>query len=129
MSQENVEIVRRTVSQFMATGEPVWDAMDHKVECYDHDVPDGGHHHGHDGFVRFTENWSEAWAEWSVDPQEYLDAGDSVVVFFRMKAKGQSGITLERDDAIVYKLRGDRIIRIDYYDDRAEALEAVGLSE
>ncbi len=46
-----------------------------------------------------------------------------------MKAKGQSGITLERDDAIVYKLRGDRIIRIDYYNNRAEALEAVGLSE
>jgi ketosteroid isomerase-like protein len=129
MSRENVALVRRTLGAFMSTGEPAWEAMDDKIECYDHDVPEGGHHRGHEGFVRFVENWSEAWAEWSLDVQEYLDAGDSVVVFVRMKARGQSGIELERDDAIVYRVDGDRIVRIDYYNNRPEALEAVGLSE
>lgn len=127
MSQGNVELVRRTLSEFIASGEPVWEAMDDKIECYDHDVPEGGRHLGHEGFVRFVENWSEAWAEWSMDVQEYLDAGNSVVVFVRMKVRGQSGVALERDDAIVYKVHGDRIVRIDYYNNRPEALEAVGL--
>ena len=129
MSRENVELVRRTLSEFMATGEPVWEAMDDRIECHDHDVPEGGHHRGHEGFVRFIETWNEAWAEWSMDVQEFLDAGDSVVVLVRMKATGQSGITLERDDAIVYKVQGDRIVRIDYYNNHPEALEAVGLRE
>ena len=129
MFQENVELVRRSVTEFMATGEPVWETMDDQIECYDHDVPEGGHHRGHEGFVSFIENWNAAWAEWSMDAQEYLDAGDRVVVFVRMKATGQSGITLERDDAIVYRVQGDRIVRIDYYNNRPEALAAVGLSE
>jgi ketosteroid isomerase-like protein len=61
--------------------------------------------------------------------QEYVEAGDSVVVFGRMRTTGQSGITLERDDAIVYKVQADRIVRIDYYNNRPEALKAAGLSE
>ena len=129
MSQENVELVRRFMSEFITTGEPVWEAVDDTIECYDHDVPEGGNHRGREGFVRFVENWSDAWAAWSMDVQDYLDAGDRVVVFVRMKATGQSGITLERNDAVVFKVQGDRIVRLDYYNNRPEALEAAGLSE
>jgi ketosteroid isomerase-like protein len=129
MTGENVNLVRRFLSEFITTGEPVWEAMDDTIECYDHDVPEGGNHRGHEGFVRFVENWSDAWTAWSMDVQDYLDAGDKVVVFVRMKATGQSGITLERNDAVVFKVQGDRIVRLDYYNNRPEALEAAGLSE
>jgi ketosteroid isomerase-like protein len=129
MSRENVELVRRTLYEFMETGEPVWDAMSKDIESYDHDVPESGDYRGFDGFVRFLENWGEAWAEWSMDPQEFLDAGNKVVVFIRMKATGHSGVTLERDDAIVYTVDGDLLTRIDYYNNRREALESVGLAE
>jgi ketosteroid isomerase-like protein len=60
---------------------------------------------------------------------EFLDAGDSVIVFFRMRTKGRgSGVEVERQDAIVFKLRNGRIVRVDYYNDRKQALEAAGLS-
>ena len=35
----------------------------------------------------------------------------------------------ERHDALVYKLRSGQIVRADYYNDRQQALKAVGLEE
>jgi uncharacterized protein len=130
MSQANVEIVRRGTEQFMATGEPPWEMIDEGVEVYDHDTPDQGDYRGHAGYARWLEDWGAAWAEWSIEPEEFLDAGDAVVVVFRMRTKGRgSGVEVERQDAIVFKLRNGRIVRVDYYNDRKQALKTVGLSE
>jgi ketosteroid isomerase-like protein len=129
MSKANVEIVRRGTEQFMATGEPPWEMIDEGVEVYDHDTPDQGDYRGHAGYARWLEDWGAAWAEWSIEPEEFIDAGDSVIVFFRMRTKGRgSGVEVERQDAIVFKLRNGRIVRVDYYNDRKQALEAAGLS-
>jgi ketosteroid isomerase-like protein len=129
MSEANVEIVRRGTEQFMATGEPPWEIIDEGVEVYDHDTPDQGDYRGHAGYARWLEDWGAAWAEWSIEPEEFIDAADSVVVFFRMRTKGRgSGVEVERQDAIVFKLRNGRIVRVDYYNDRRQALEAAGLT-
>ena len=54
------------------------------------------------------------------------DAG--VIALFRIVARGgHSGMELERDDAIVYRLRGGRIVRLEYFNDRRRALAAAGL--
>jgi hypothetical protein len=36
-------------------------------------------------------------------------------------------VSLERRDGLVYTIRDGKTVRIDYYNSRAEALEAVGL--
>jgi hypothetical protein len=47
-----------------------------------------------------------------------------------MKAEGRgSGVKLDRQDAAVYTLREGKIARLDYYNNRDEALQAVGLRE
>jgi ketosteroid isomerase-like protein len=62
--------------------------------------------------------------------QEWIDAGEEVVVVFRVKATGRaSGVELERQDAIVCRVKDAEIARIDYYNSRGQALEAVGLEE
>ena len=62
--------------------------------------------------------------------EEFIDAADSVVVFIRMKAQGRgSGVEVERRDAQVWRLRSGKVVRGDYYNNRQQALEAVGLSE
>ena len=130
MSQENVEIVRRGLEDHFATGEPPWGVLDEQVEVYDHDTPDQGPYRGHADYQRWLDEWGAAWAEWSIEPEEFIDAGDSVVVLIRMRTKGRgSGIEVERRDAIVNKLRNGKVVRVDYYNDRAQALEAVGLRE
>ena len=130
MSQENVEFVQRAFEQYMATGELPWDLFDREVAVYDHDTPDQGDYEGHQGVTRWLEDWAAAWAEWSIAPEEFIDAGDSVVVLVRMETTGRgSGIEIQRDDALVYEIRDGIITRIDYYNDRKQALKAVGRAE
>ena len=40
---------------------------------------------------------------------------------------GHSGMELERGDAITYRIRDGRIVRMEYFNDQRLALEAVGL--
>jgi hypothetical protein len=40
-----------------------------------------------------------------------------------------SGVELDRQDAVVYRFRDDKLLRADYYNSKAQALEAAGLSE
>jgi uncharacterized protein len=130
MAETNIELARRGFDQYMATGQPPWEMIDEQVEVYDHDTPDQGAYRGHAGLERWVEDWSAAWAEWSIEPEEFIDAGDSVVAFIRMKTKGRgSGIESERKDAQVYKFRSGKIVRWDYYNDRRLAFEAVGLTD
>jgi ketosteroid isomerase-like protein len=52
------------------------------------------------------------------------------ISLFKMIAKGKgSGIELVRDDAVVADFRDGRIVRLAYYNDQSQALEAAGLSE
>ena len=128
MSQENVDLIRRGLDRFMTTGEPQWDSFDESVEIYDHDTPDQGVYRGHAGVRRWLEDWGAAWATWSIEAEEFIDAGDSVVVFIRMKTEGRgSGVEVERRDAQVWLLRNGKVVRGDYYNDRGLALKAVGL--
>jgi ketosteroid isomerase-like protein len=130
MSQENVEVIQRGFEHFIATGEPYWETFHAEVEVHDHDTMDQGEYRGHAGLGRWLEDWAAAWSEFTMEPEEFLDAGEWVVMFVRMKATGaSSGLVLERQDAMVFAVRDGKVLRLDYYNNRTEALEAVGLRE
>src|SRR5271166_1005988 len=129
MSQENVEIVQDLLEQFIATGKPTRDTLDQEIVAYDHDVMDAGEFKGHTGFAQWLENWGAAWADYTMTPEEFLDAGENVVSVFRMKATGRGGVEVERQDAIVWEIGDRKVVRLDYYNNRATALKAVGLAE
>jgi len=129
MSRENVEIVQAALMRFGETGEPPWEAIDDDVVVVDHDIMDADDYRGHEGFARWIEDWSSAWAQDSIEPEEFLDAGERVVVLIRQRTTGQgSGVALEREDAMVFGIRGEKVARLDYYNDRARALAAAGLA-
>ena len=129
MSRENVEIVRRWVAGFVATGEVLWANLDPEIEVRDHDTPDQGSYRGHDGFRQWVADWESAWADYRIEVQEVLDHQDLVVVVVqRMAATGRSsGVQITRQDALVCRLGGGRVVGLDYYNDRAQALRAAGL--
>jgi ketosteroid isomerase-like protein len=112
----------------MATGEPHWESFHEAVEIHDHDTMDQGGYRGYAGLERWVEDWAAAWSEFSMEPGEFLDVGDEVVMFVCMKATGVStGLKLERHDAMVIAVRDRKVVRLDYYNNRADALKAVGL--
>jgi ketosteroid isomerase-like protein len=128
VSEENVARVRESVERLAATGEPAWDVLHEDIEVLDHDIPDAGEYRGLSGFGRWLEDWASAWSEFSLEPEEYLDVGDSVVVVFLMRATGVgSGVTVERRDAMVCKMHDLKVARVDYYNNREQALAAVGM--
>ena len=62
--------------------------------------------------------------------EEFLDAGDRVLVtaYFRGRGRG-SGIDIDTCFYEVYTLRDGRVVRVDEFTKRADALEAAGLRE
>ena len=128
MSQQNVDLVRRGLEHFVATGEPAWDTLHEHVEVRDHDIMDGREYRGHADVRRWLfEDWASAWSEYSAEPEEYIDVDDEhVIAVFRIKATGRaSGVAIERQDAMVYVVRDQQVTRLDYYNSKQQALEAV----
>jgi ketosteroid isomerase-like protein len=129
MSQENVEIIRRGYEYFKATGkigghpDLVWD-VSHLG------WPDQQIYHGPAGANQFNTEWAAAWDDWELEPQDYLDAGEYVVVILNQRGRSKAtGIPVEMRFAQVWTLRDGWGVRMQLYASVEEALEAVGLSE
>ncbi len=134
MSQENVEIVRRTVDAILrGKWEEAAQLLDPHAEGHG---TVGGLSEGTvvRGVTQFRQSFeqedAEAWDERRLEAEEFIDAGDRVVVLVREFRRGRgSGVELETDTAVVFEVRDGRVVRIQGYMDRAEALKAAGLSE
>lgn len=72
---------------------------------------------GHDGFRQFWRDYLSAWEEVEFILDEIIDAGDQVVVFLRLQAKGKaSGVQGEFSPyAQLATIRGGKIVRFAFY--------------
>jgi ketosteroid isomerase-like protein len=131
MSHTNVELARRAVEHFMQTGEHAWELIHEEVEVQDHDILDARDYRGHAGWARWFEDWGAAWADYSVEPEEFIDADDDrVILVLRLYATGRgSGVKIERQDAMVITVRLGKVVRVDYYNSKQQGLESVGLAD
>ena len=90
--------------------------------------PGGGVYHGHDG-VR--ELWTEAkrvFGGFKNIPERMFDAGDRVVAFVRIEGVGaKSGVAVEARIAHLHTIRDGKVIRVESFEDRDEALRAAGI--
>jgi ketosteroid isomerase-like protein len=141
MSPENVELVKGVYELLPIGGilnhtpdqidQAFRDYLDGQFEFRLPDYPEGAPvFRGRDGVAQFTAMLGEAWDEWLFEPQEFLDAGDRVVVSGRILGKGEaSGVRVELDTTHVWTIRNGRAVSADVYRDRSEALKAAGLSE
>jgi ketosteroid isomerase-like protein len=132
MSQENVEIVRRA---FEAFNRGDFDAAlrdtapDAAVDWSHSRGPDAGVYVGHDAIRRFWTDITEPFERHTVVADEFIPHGEHVVVPITGRMTGRGGIDVEAKSAMVATLRDGRMVRWTMYQDRAEALKAVGLEE
>jgi ketosteroid isomerase-like protein len=132
MSQENVEIVRRGVDAFSrADWEESVELMAPEVEWHDApDLPGARLYRGREGVLARWRDMAEALDDFTVEIEQLFDAGDQVVVFLISRGRGHiSGIEVSRKLAQVCTVRDGQVVKLVGYDDPAQALEAVGLSE
>ena len=129
MSQKNVEIVRRSYGHFLATAEIrahadlVWDVSNLGW-------PDQQIYAGPAGAMQFNAEWADAWDDWEIEPEDFIDGGERVVVILTQRGRSKAtGIPVEMHFAQVWTLRDGLGIRMQLYASVEEALEAVGLSE
>lgn len=94
------------------------------------DVPVAGTYHGLDGVRAFVQEWLEAWEEFRIEPEDFIESGDTVIVVVRYWGRGRgSGVEVHDRWVYLYKLRDEKIVRWRLYGDLNEALDAAGLSQ
>ena len=94
------------------------------------DVPDPATYKGHDGVRRWFNDLFGVWAAVHVEPEGFIESGQWTVAYLRNTLRGEaSGVPLELQTTAVHRFRDGRIVRDRIFLNRAEALEAVGLSE
>jgi ketosteroid isomerase-like protein len=145
MSREDVELVRRVYE----TDGPFWLPMEAHEEAalleqlfrdlYDEqievlmppDYPEGAQVNvGRTGMVRLIALLRDSWTTWRFEAERFIDAGPCVIVLIRVIAEGEhSGLGAVQETAHVWKARGGRLCSIQIYRDRAQALEATGVSD
>ena len=134
MSQENVEIVRRLVALISQADEAFWDELPPEaVFDFSRRLINPVVLRGRDQVRAFTEGEGQMWegGHLAYQPKELIDAGDKVLALVRVIGRGQaSGVEVEAYTWSMWTFRDGKPVEWTYFgDDRASALEAVGLSE
>jgi ketosteroid isomerase-like protein len=132
MSQENVEVVQQALEAFERGG------LDATLPFYDPEVtweeaedePDGETYLGHDGLRALVGKWLVPFDDLRVEPEEFIDAGEAVVMPYRFRGRERtSGTDITAPETWVFWLRDGKICEVREYRHKAEALETLGLSE
>jgi ketosteroid isomerase-like protein len=133
MSKENVEIVRRIYDLVNTAGlEAVDGFLDAEVEV----VPppnwiEGSTLRGRKQVREFARQWMETFEDFSVEPEQFVDAGgEGVVVYVRDRGLIKGSDT-EIDTRLlhVWTLTAGKVIRWQIFAEEEQALKAAGLSE
>jgi ketosteroid isomerase-like protein len=137
MSAANVEIVRELMARrerARESGEPLTHtdllAPDFEIDM-SRRVFNPAVYRGLDGLARLNDEIRDVWEEFRVVPEQFIDAGDRVVVMETSHARGRgTGVELEtRTYATIWTLRDGQLTRVETGVDPNEALKAIGLEE
>jgi ketosteroid isomerase-like protein len=131
MSQENVEIVKAAID---AVSRGDWDAaLQDAAPGFEYDFSRAlGPWRGVFGLDQVRRIWEEfaaSWESFRIEPHEFIEVGDHVVVPGTGHMVGREGIEVEARLTLVSTIRNGAIERITMYQERQDALEDLGLSE
>src|SRR6478752_2362496 len=132
MSQENVEVAKRTLVAFndrdiealtaLTTEDFEWFPSMNAIE--------GESFFGRDGIRAYFDRLDGAWERFHIVAVEWRDQADMVLLLGRVEGRGKtSGATVDSPLGIAFNLREGMISRSRAYLDHDDALKAVGSEE
>ena len=131
-SRNNIDIIRRGYGDLNRRDIEAWlEAFHTDAEMYDvAGGPQTAARQGHEALREWVQAMDEIWEDGRHEPEEFIDAGDFVVVVLRVRARRRDGgVPFDLPLLHVFEMRDGRIQRGTAYLDKVEALQAVGLSE
>jgi ketosteroid isomerase-like protein len=131
MSQENVEIVRRSIDAYNRRDLDAVRALNQPDVEVDWSASRGFAAHvyrGWDEVMSFYQDFLEFF-DVKIEPEGFIESGDLVVVPNTGRNRGRDGIETVARSALVFEVRGGLIARMCLYQETHEALEAAGLRE
>ena len=133
MSRDNVDAARKALDAFNRRDRAVWLALsDPEFENFPpRDWPESDPIRGYEAVWDFFVEAQDAWEEGPFEYAELIDAGnDKVVADVRREARGKaSGASVAWSYWQVVTFRNGKLLRMEWFANRAEALEAAGLQE
>ena len=132
MSQQNVEALKAAMEAFNRRDGERFDAL---LAADAEIVPvraavEGTVYRGRDAATQYCAAVDEAWENLRWEVEEFRDGGGWVLALGRIQGRGRdSGATIDARGGWVARFCEGRLKTFRTYPDRAEALEAVGLSE
>ena len=133
MSQENVEIVRKLIDAFnRGDTETMFAICDPAIELEVSDAyfDEARKYRGHQGMQELFVAQQEVFDPFRIEVDELIDAGERVVALVRAGGIARaSGIEVFGPFGHLWTIGDGRLIHFKEHKHRAEALEAVGLSE
>ena len=133
MSQENVEIVRRHIETWNRRDLTAWLALyspDAEIDWSRARGPLKGVYRGRGERETLWNEFFFTFEEAQIEtPQGFTDAGSEVVVSNTTHFRGREGIEVSASSTWVFTVENGQITRLRMFQERGEALEAVGLRE
>ena len=131
MSQENVDLTYRAFDAFNRRDlEASLLLTDDDVEGVPRAARMEGSYHGHEGVRRWWNDLLSAIPDFTIEVGEVRDVGDLTVATLHLRGHG-AGSDVPLDETVWYvgRWRRGKCVWWRTFETRAEALEAVGLSE
>jgi ketosteroid isomerase-like protein len=132
MSQENVEIVRKAIEagnrRDLAMARALW-RSDAEVDWSRSQGPLKGVYRGREQVENFQNEFWSTFEKVELEAHGFTQAGSDVVVPNTAHLRGREGIEVIARATLVFTVEDGQITRLRMFQERAEALEAVCLSE
>ena len=91
---------------------------------------ESGTYRGYEAAMRSMQDYMGAFEDHRTEPEEFIDAGDRVVVAQSERGRARSSsVELHETWYAVCTLREGKIVRLQWFGDREQALQAVELAE
>jgi uncharacterized protein len=131
MAESNEQRLRRGYAALSRGDyEAIRELLDPEIVLRDRpEVPDAGSYRGFEGMLSTLRDTSESFEEFRLEPTEFFEQGDKVVVFLVMTGRGRtSGVPVEERIAHLWTLREGLAVELQAFTVQADALEAAGMS-
>lgn len=89
------------------------------------ELPLGGVTRGRDAIMDNFSQLGNYWSDFRVEPSEFIEAGDNVVVRGTQRGTGKSG-SFEAPFIHLMQFRDGKVVRGEFHGDSAKALKALG---